>query len=65
MIFSSGGNFRKGERFRGTAEPGEMFVQFEDAAVIEPQSFPDRIAALHRGIERADAGFIPMHAAGR
>ena len=54
-------NFRKGERFRGTPEPGEMFVQFEDAAVIEPQSFPDRVAALHRGIKRADAGLVAVH----
>ena len=38
-----------------------MFVQFENAAVIEPQSFPDRVAALHRGIERADAGLVPVH----
>ena len=54
-------NFGKGERLRGTAEPGEVFVQFEDAAIIEPQSFPDRIATLHRRIERADAGFVPVH----
>ena len=28
---------------------------------IEPQSFPDRVAALDRRVERADAGLIPMH----
>ena len=38
-----------------------MFVQFENAAIIEPQSFPDRVAALDRGIKRADAGLIPVH----
>ena len=54
-------NLRKRERFRGTPETGEMFVQFENAAVIEPQSFPNRVATLDRGIKWTDAGFVPVH----
>ena len=37
-----------------------MLVQLEDAAVVKPQSFPDRVPALHRGIERTDPGLIAM-----
>src|SRR6266446_5723938 len=38
-----------------------MLVQFENPALIKPQSFPNGIAALDGGIERADAGFVPTN----
>src|SRR5712691_6768395 len=38
-----------------------MLVQFEDAAVVKTQSFPDRVTALHGGIERTDPGFAALH----
>ena len=42
------------------AEPVEVLVQAEDAAVVEAQPFPDGVAALHDRIERADAGLVAM-----
>ena len=36
-------------------------MEFENPAVVKPQSFPDCVPALHGGIERTDAGFIAMH----
>jgi hypothetical protein len=36
-------------------------VQFKDASVVEPKPFPNRVAALHRRIERTNPGFVPMH----
>jgi len=39
----------------------EMLMQLEDASVVKPQSFPDCVTALHRGIKRTDPGFIAMH----
>jgi hypothetical protein len=53
-------NFREGERFSRTTQPREMFVELKDAPVIQPQPFPDRIAALHRGIKGADARPVPL-----
>jgi hypothetical protein len=38
-----------------------MLVQSKNPALVKPQSFPNGIAALDRGIERADAGFVPMN----
>ena len=38
-----------------------MLVQFEDPTVVKTQPFPNRVAALHRGIERTDPGLVPMH----
>src|SRR4029077_15761070 len=38
-----------------------MFVQLEDAAVVKSQSFPDRVTALHRRVERADPCLVAMH----
>ena len=46
---------------RRTLEPVEMLGQFEDPAVVKPQSFPNRVAALHCRIERTDPGFVAMH----
>ncbi len=37
-----------------------MLVQLEDAAVIETEPFPDRIAPLDCGIKRADAGDVTV-----
>src|SRR5438034_10699253 len=45
---------------RRTLQPIKMFVQFEDAAVVESKSFPNRVAALDRRIERADSSFVAM-----
>ena len=42
-------------------QPVEMFVELENPTVVESQSFPHRIAALHRRIEWADPCFIAMH----
>src|SRR5438093_9551270 len=51
-----------GERKRGgrLTQPIEMFVQFENATAVKPQSFPNGVAALHRRIERADPRFVAM-----
>src|ERR1051325_8369361 len=38
-----------------------MFDQFENAPVVESQTFPNRIATLHRGIKRADSRFVAMY----
>jgi hypothetical protein len=35
-------------------------VQFEDASVVESQTFPNCVAALHGGIERTNASLIAM-----
>src|ERR1041385_7106961 len=37
-----------------------MLVQFEDAAVVKSQAFPNSIATLHGRIERADPCFVAM-----
>jgi hypothetical protein len=39
----------------------EMLMQLEDSSVVKPQSFPDCVTALHRGIKRTDPGYIAMH----
>src|SRR5437899_6062720 len=38
-----------------------MFVELENTAIVETQSFPDCIAALHRRIKRADPSLVAMH----
>ena len=38
-----------------------MFVKFENPAIVQPQSLPHRVAALHGGIKRADSGLVAMH----
>src|SRR5438552_1363280 len=40
-----------------------MFLELKDAAVIQPQSFPHRVAALHNRIKRTHARLITMHQA--
>ena len=54
-------NIREGERGGGTPQSLEMFVQLENAAVIESQPFPNRIAALDRGIEWTHSRLVAMH----
>ena len=38
-----------------------MLVELEYLPAIEPQPFPDRVAALHRRIERADPRLIAVN----
>jgi hypothetical protein len=38
-----------------------MLVEFENPAIVQPQSFPHRVATLHGGIKRADRSLIAMH----
>src|SRR6266487_869424 len=45
---------------RRTLQPIKMFVQFKDAAVVESKSFPNRVAALDRRVERADSSFVAV-----
>ena len=49
----------------GRAQAREVLLEREDAAVVEPEAFPDGVAALHRAIERADAGLVAMRRACR
>ena len=54
-------NLGKREGGRGTIKTVEMFVEFEDAPIVEPQTFPNRVATLHSGIERTDTGLVAVH----
>ena len=38
-----------------------MLLEPENASGVEPQSLPNRITTLHRRVEGADAGLVPMH----
>ncbi len=58
--FFVGRNLRKRQRLGGFSQPNEMFVQLEDASIVEPQSLPNRVAPLDRGIKRTDAGLVAM-----
>src|ERR1043166_5814314 len=51
----------KCESARGTLEPVKMLVQFENAAVVKAQAFPNGVAPLHRRIEGAYSGFVAVH----
>ena len=44
-----------------TLQTIEVFVKFENPAIVQPQSFPDRIAALHSRIKGADPGLVAVH----
>ena len=55
-----GGDNGEGERLGGAAQAVEVFGQLEDATVVEAEAFPDGVAALHGGIERADAGLVAV-----
>jgi hypothetical protein len=37
-----------------------MFLELENPSLVQPQSFPDCIAALDSRIERANPGFVAM-----
>ncbi len=45
---------------RRIAKPVKMFDEPEDPALVDPQAFPNGIAALHGGIKRADSRLIAM-----
>jgi hypothetical protein len=61
--FFSRWDLSKRKRPGGSFQAIEVFVQFEDAALIQAQSLPYRIPALHCRIKRADAGVIAMNQA--
>ena len=54
-------NLGEGERQGGGPEPGEVFPQLEDAAVVQAQPLPDGVAPLHHRVERADAGLVAVN----
>jgi hypothetical protein len=47
-------------RARADRSTVEVFVQFEDASVVESQTFPNCVAALHGRIEQFNASLIAM-----
>src|SRR5205823_6481114 len=54
-------NLRICQGQRRAAQPVEMLVESKDATVVQAQALPDRVAALHDGVERADGGLVAMH----
>ncbi len=54
-------NARERQRQRGGTQAIEMLGEPENLAAIEPQTFPNGVAALHDRIEWADAALIAMH----
>ena len=42
------------------ARPRDVLVELADAAVVEAQTFPHRVAALHRGVEWAHARLVAV-----
>ena len=48
---------------RRPPQPGQVLVQPEDSAVVDPQALPHRVAALHGGVERADRRLGPVRQA--
>lgn len=53
-------NFPERQSVRREFQPGEMLVQFEDAALVKAQTFPDRVSSLNGGIEWTYAGLIAV-----
>src|SRR6266446_3536975 len=53
-------NFRERKCGGGTKQALEMLVELEDTSIVKAQSFPDRVAALHRRIEWTDPGLVAM-----
>ena len=49
---------------RGAAQPRQMRLEAEDPAGVEPETLPDRVAALGHRVERRDARLVtvPEHA---
>ena len=60
VISSSDGTSVERQGLGRPAQPGQVLVQPEDPAVVEPQALPDRVAALHGRVERADRGLVPV-----
>lgn len=54
------GNLDKRKREGRALQAIEVLVQFEDAAAIESQAFPNGVATLHGRIERADPPLVAM-----
>jgi hypothetical protein len=48
---------------RRPAQPRQVLLQREDPAVGQPQALPDRVAALHDGIERGHPRLVPVRQA--
>src|ERR1039457_6196548 len=42
------------------AQPGQVLAQPEDLPVVEPQAFPDRVAALDGRVERAHPRLVAV-----
>ena len=61
MIASCVGISAKASARAEAAQAVQVLDQPEDPAVVEPQALPDRVAALHRAVERADAGLVAVH----
>ena len=38
-----------------------MFVELENPAVVQSQTFPHSVTTLHRRIKGADSGLVAMH----
>ena len=53
-------NLRESQRERRAAEPLEVLGQAEDFAVVNAQSLPHGVAALHGGVEWADGGLVAV-----
>ena len=56
-----GGHALVFQEVRAATEAIEVFPEFEDAAIVKSQAFPDGIAVLDGGVEGADAGFVTMN----
>ncbi len=56
-----GGNLRESECLGGAAKPLQVLRQAEDRSAVNAQPFPDRVASLDGGIERADPGPVAVH----
>src|SRR5262245_22934991 len=59
--FFAGRNLCERQRARRAHQSVKMLVKLENAAVVHPQSFPNRIATLHGRIKRTDAGFVAVY----
>ena len=54
------GDLLERERLGRVPQPGQVLVEPEDAPGVEPQSLPNRVAALDGGVERAHPGPVPV-----
>ena len=60
MIFSSEGISANASARADERRRGEVLVQLEDPAIVEPEPLPNGIASLHDGVEGADARLVPV-----